>query len=80
MSKTTKFSPGQKWRCESGDSHWGAFTFVIVGPGDKPNRIICDIVYDKLPRGKKANNPILINRNFSRSHLKRYAKHISEEK
>lgn len=66
-----RYQVGQRWRCERDKEGRESFTFVILGPGSKPDRKLCKIVWDR-PHGYEQiseSEP----REFTHKHLKKYA-------
>ena len=69
MARITPFSVGQRWYCDNTGRGRGSFTFVILGPGDKPNEKKCRLEYDDT-RNISHNHESF----YSHKHLKKYAK------
>lgn len=56
---------GQRWRCAS--NRYGAFDFVIIAPGSKPDRKRCRLEYLD-PSSRSHGNEA----EYTHKHLKRY--------
>jgi hypothetical protein len=74
MARVTPFSPGQRWYCDKTGLEQRSFTFVILGPGDKPNEKRCRLEYDD-PSAPFHNHESF----YTHKHLKKYAKLVGSE-
>jgi hypothetical protein len=69
MARITPFSVGRRWYCDNSTTGRPNFTFVIIGPGSKPDEKRCRLEYDD-PSRLSHNHETF----YSHKHLKKYAK------
>lgn len=63
-----RYPIGQRWRVDRSDGR-PCFTFVIVGPGTKPDRKLCRVEYDQ-PNGMTR---VDFHAEYTHKHLKKHA-------
>lgn len=72
MPRITPFSVGQRWYCDrsKGPNPYNRpnFTFVILGPGPKPNTKVCRLECDDPSDSTHGTES-----EYPHSHLKKYA-------
>ena len=70
-NRVTPFSVGQRWYCKRISDKYNRpnFTFVIIGPGEKPNEKLCRLESDD-PENDSTHNT---EQEYSHAHLKKFA-------
>jgi hypothetical protein len=77
MSRRTKFSIGERWYCDRSnleERDREPFTFVIIGPGSRPDYKLCRLECDN-PKVKWHG----MEQEYSHIHLKRCAVNLDWE-
>ena len=74
MARKTPYSVGQRWYCDNTACGRPSFTFVVIGPGEKPNEKKCRLEYDD-PKNPSQG----VETYYTHKHLKKYAKLVIVE-
>ena len=74
MARETPYSVGRRWYCDLSAKGRESFTFVVIGPGEKPGEKLCRLEYDNPKVHGLGHGTEQI---YSHKHLKKYAKLVT---